>query len=318
MRIINQILIIISICFVVGLIGISYSMLNSETTNEPEPYFYIQFEKDAEKNTLSVSDINFNTDWSLISKNGNAVLPYGSIDKGDVITNCFGNVELYYSNTYIGSWNFVNKYDDAYFDAQFNGRWKSGVEEYELDFDNRYNCIAPTPINPDQTILCKNIGIEGKFNYTKTKQNIYFDIDEIDDINYSWDSYTDKSRASFGYYFTNQNDMLYLYNSTLNSEIVLKRSIDNIKNSKDLSNYLGEKVNITGFFNANETDNYGYLNYNTSEEEIIVSFEYYDENNASFYDNKTIEIIGFIYPTSEDEIWDKPFIKYIESIRVID
>ncbi len=69
---------------------------------------YLQMAK--ENNTLVVTYVYpSDLQWSMISVSGHASLPSGSIDEGDIITDCSGTVRLSWksSNRLIGSWIFT-------------------------------------------------------------------------------------------------------------------------------------------------------------------------------------------------------------------
>ena len=82
----------------------------------PEPHTHkmplICFEKDENENTLTVapvSSMSSETSWSDISIVGEGTPPTnGYITAGDVITNCYGEIEIVYTptNTVIASFTF--------------------------------------------------------------------------------------------------------------------------------------------------------------------------------------------------------------------
>jgi len=305
MRILTKILSSISIIFITLIIIVSFNQFNYNPIYDFDDSLLIEFVQNDENNFLYVSKINVPIDWSYIEKQGLATKPYGEISIGDKITNCYGEVELFYGDSSLGTWSFSKKYPDEYYNIHFNGLWENVNEEYDLRYDNYYRCEPSFEVQ-EPILLCNIIESDGYYDINETAQNFIFPKKYDPDV-----------FISFNYYLDEDNDKLFLYDQNLSNNTILFRNIRKIKTSLDISNYTEELINISGFFNSNKTNNFGYLKYNESYEEIIISFEFYDENNSSYYDNKTIEISGYIFNPNESDIWVTPYVKYIDSIKII-
>ena len=305
MRILTQVLSVITIVFIISISVISYNIFNEDYLLDSDNSLILEFSPDYEKNILAVEKINNPIDWTYITKDGAATKPFGQVEVGDKITNCYGNVELFYGDISVGSWSFSEKYPNEYYDVSFNGLWANEYEKYDLSYDNQYRCEPITTDSKNSFTFCSIIATDGSYDINRTNQNLIFpEGDSLD------------SPVVLNYYIP-EDDELYLYNQNLTNNIILNRMIRKINNESNIYNYYKEKVNITGNFSKNNTMNFGYLSYNDSFEPLVVSFEFYEENNATYYDNKTIEIIGYIYGPEDSEIWDCPYVKFIDSIRIL-
>ena len=115
------------VCILLGIIpllitGAMYLYLNLSTPldYDIEVHFSapcIDFQMDKNAGNLTVDQIRFDHDEYLIDldwyhvgiRSGNATLPFGTIEVGDVITNCTGNVKLMWIplDYCLGNWNFT-------------------------------------------------------------------------------------------------------------------------------------------------------------------------------------------------------------------
>ena len=77
----------------------------------PPSYPYLEFTQDKNFKTLTVNETDLvGESWEgIVIHSGNATLPTGTIDIGDTITNCSGNLMLIFdpANTIIGEWDFT-------------------------------------------------------------------------------------------------------------------------------------------------------------------------------------------------------------------
>lgn len=105
---------IVGIIIVIILVSISWLIYIQYTTGgwDSQPTHFVMYcEKDLTNKTLRVTSVEKLSyyEWSEIEvMMGNATLPMGIIDTGDLITNCSGVVKLVYnpSATLLGEWNF--------------------------------------------------------------------------------------------------------------------------------------------------------------------------------------------------------------------
>ena len=106
--------IIVGIIIVIILVSISMVVYIKYTTGGWDSYhthFVMYCEKDSTNNTLRVTSVEKLSyyEWNEIEVIlGNATLPTGTIDMGDLITNCSEVVKLVYnpSSTFLGEWDF--------------------------------------------------------------------------------------------------------------------------------------------------------------------------------------------------------------------
>jgi hypothetical protein len=101
-------IIVISLILASVVIYINYSTLGWDSY---PAHFVMYCEKDSANKTLRVTDVEKPSyyKWNEIEViMGNATLPIGTINTGDLITNCSGVVKLVYnpSATLLGEWNF--------------------------------------------------------------------------------------------------------------------------------------------------------------------------------------------------------------------
>jgi hypothetical protein len=107
--------VLIVLALIIAPIALNLALANDETAHNEEwsrcwPGPTIKLSKDENDKTLTVSAADpFNLEWSNFEVMGNATIPSGTVDVGDVITNCSGAVKLVYKpcDTIIGSWDFA-------------------------------------------------------------------------------------------------------------------------------------------------------------------------------------------------------------------
>lgn len=144
MRIVVKLLTTITIVFVFAMTSWFILYENQPSVVEWEiPAFDLQ--PDTETGTLTVTDINLNFNWDEITiGRGKATLPSGKVSPGDIITNCYGTLELYTpGSSLLGSWVF-NEAPDEIEEIRFLGDWEgsdrtvsfssSGYTNYYFDF----------------------------------------------------------------------------------------------------------------------------------------------------------------------------------------
>lgn len=102
---------IIVIAILVSIFVIMWIFINSGLRPCCGDEYTINLTEDSTKKTLTVTHIGYSPkslNWSDIEVRGNATLPTGTIDIGDIITNCSGEVVLIFlpENILIGDWIF--------------------------------------------------------------------------------------------------------------------------------------------------------------------------------------------------------------------
>jgi hypothetical protein len=298
MRIITKIITSIIICFLIVTVGYSIYIFNTPLAQEHIITPVIDFDMDIGKRTLTVSEINFKTYWDYVYTEGYANLPEGSINLGDVISNCFGTVKLFFSEYHLGSWEF-DETTDSFDDVLFIGEWVGGNQEYEFYTDGSIMFNGPEEYGAAEGAM---ISINGTYKNADLSKSLAVQIESAD-------------IKLFSYIFEEDGNTLLLFDE--NESYKYSRQINKIRTLQNVVDYSSQKVNITGKLTADENETIGYLSIDETFD-VIVFFNNYSEGNAIMYNGKKVEIIGFIFKANENDIWDTPYIDYIKSIRVID
>ena len=297
MRIVTKIITTIAICFLIGTVGYSIYILSSPLAQEHITTPVIDFDMNIGKRTLTVSEINFNTDWDYVYTDGYANLPEGSINLGDVISNCFGTVKLFFSGYCLGAWEF-DETTDSFDDILFVGEWVGGNQEYEFETDGSIMFNGPEEYGEEEGTM---ISINGTYKNADLSQKLAIKTESAD-------------IKLFSYLFEEDGDTLLLFDE--NESFIYSRQINKVRTMENAIDYSGQKVNVTGNFTTVENETNGYLSIDEIFD-IIIIFNNYSEGNATMHNGKKVEIIGFIFEAEEIDTWDTPYIDYIESIRVI-
>jgi hypothetical protein len=301
MRIVTQVITVIGICFVLASTGISIYMLSSTEIPDQTITPTVEFSMNTDSRTLTVADINFNTNWDYITVDGDAVIPSGNVDVGDTITNCYGNIGLSLSGTSLGNWNFGwEAY--PYEDVLFVGDWVDDADG-EYNFLDNGTILCESPRDQDVPAIC---------HFSNGNYELEVSIDLVDIVQIQNESIMKKT---WNYGFADRNNQLYLWNET--TRFRLLRQVYPVQKLEDITNYSGQKVNITGNLTSYDDGTIGNLTVKETGLEIIVLFNNYSEGNASMFDNQTVQIIGFLFQPNEEVAWDKPYIDYIESVKII-
>ena len=303
MRIVTQVITVIGICFILATTGISIYMLNSTDIQDQTITPTVEFSMNTDSRTLTVADINFNTNWDYITIDGDANLPTGNVDIGDIITNCYGNIGLSLSGVSLGNWDFGWE-TYPYEDVLFVGDWvdDEDADEYNF-FDN--GTFSYHAVNGDDDLVLSS--------FDDAMYKIKVSVDSLEFFQLQNESIITKE---WKYGFAEQNNYLNLWNET--KRFRLLRQVYPVQKPEDITNYSGQKVNITGYLTSYDNGTIGNLTINETGLEVIVLFNNYSEGNATMFDNQTVQIIGFIFQPNEEVAWDKPYIDYIESVKIIE
>jgi len=302
MRIVTQVITVIGICFILATAGISIYMLNSTDILDQTITPTVEFSMNTDSRTLTVADINFNTNWAYVTIDGDANLPSGNVNIGDKITNCYGDIGLSLSGVSLGTWDFGWE-TYPYEDVLFVGDWVDD-EDDEYNFLDNGTILCESPKDQDELAIC---------HFSNSNYNLEVSIDLVDIVQIQNESIMKKT---WNYGFAEQNNYLHLWNET--TRFRLSRQVYPVQKPEDITNYSGQKINITGNLTSYNNGTIGNLTVKETGLEVIVLFNNYSEGNATMFDNQTVQIIGFLFQPNDKVAWDKPYIDYIESVKIIE
>ena len=140
MRIITKVIGVIAVCFFLLIASFSIYLYNSPNDTDNINLPYLEFMVDEEAREIIVSSAkNLDFNWADVSVDkGYALLPTGSIDVEDKITNCYGSVILKLPEDYgyvtYEEWDFIDRPSESFEDLRFFGHWES-EEGDELNFN---------------------------------------------------------------------------------------------------------------------------------------------------------------------------------------
>jgi len=294
MRIVTQIITVIAISIILVTVGWSILIFNSSEVDQPVPF---ELEMNQNERTLTVGAVYLNMEWENIEiYEGEAKLPSGPIKLNDVITNCYGNVSLFLPGGYIfGKWVF-NERPIIVDDLRFVGSW----------------------INSSQTIT-----FDAKGNF----YNYYIDPDDNSYLGYKDGTYDVKDKKiilNSNLNETESEDKLYnFYNNENSLDLINEsvmvgywRSIQRVRNSNDITEYEYQKIKMTGNLSV-KNESFGYLTLTEDEEEVLIYFEGFNVENITDFDMQNVEIIGYIFEECDNDFWDGPCVKDIDSIEIV-
>ena len=295
MRIVTKILAIITIITILLTFSWSVIIINSNEDFLTKPFDLIKNENDR---TLTVKDVYVGMNWEDIEiSQGHANLPSGTVNVGDIITDCYGIIKLSLPGEYTyGDWNFSSRSIDLDTPILFSGVWQNSYQIIDLDYNGSYN---NTYLNYNNESIFY-LSSKGNYNIEKGKL-IFGSISSA------------LSDTSINYNFENNNNSLTLYNESTTFHFM--RTINSVKNSSDIENFSYQKVNISGNLSV-ENESYGYLTLSEDETMVLISFNSYNESNISDFDKQNVEIIGYLYRECDIDFWNKACIKNIESINI--
>lgn len=312
MKNITEVLIVLSIVAAIVTVGVSFYFYNSPIAEEDTfiPTFELSMDKDGRK--LIVDNINFETDWTYVNADGDAIVPFGSIEVGDEITDCYGEVSIFLSGYFVNEYIFDES--SGYIDPSLIfGEWETDDAEEEYIFyddgtflfDIKENDFDRVANYQSQAIgQYSNVGDISKlkvFGYYSDPNILYF---------------TNSTNISFDFNYTFDNNYNKLSLSYNNSQYDYTRVINSVQTKSELLTYQNQKVNISGLFNKDDSN--FILRLNDSEgTDINLTFKNHSIDNLSQYDQKNVEITGLIIPINE--MADPPtyYMDYIENIRIL-
>jgi len=276
MRILTKIITVISICFVIATVAISYQVFNSPSELDCP---YLEFNMNVYDKTLTVSKIdNFDYNWEDITLySGVANLPSsGKISVDDVITNCYGTIKFRLPNdSVLGSWPFNEKPEDIFEDIRFNDVWGNANQELQF-FENGsyYNSFHSINIGDSDSSLEEYEIVQGKYEY-KDDELVFNEVDSgagaqtfafsviLSNADTQLDIYNDYYAINWTLQRSfNDTNLLNILKTTEKLDDCLTSFIANYSNSsykENLSNGLNVMVILNDFLTQGEVDNLSML-----------------------------------------------------------
>jgi FlaG/FlaF family flagellin (archaellin) len=100
--------VILLIAIVVAIAAVAFTYFGGVITVDKETPIIV-FEQNDTEDTLTVLNADHFLDWDKVDAIGIASLPSGTIDAGDKITGCAGNVQLIWepTNTILSTYTFI-------------------------------------------------------------------------------------------------------------------------------------------------------------------------------------------------------------------